>query len=357
MLLNSAQMPQSQSLNYSAQSINKSGHEALSSSLDESPDQSLELEQLRQENAYLKALLGQQNPSLMALVFSSSLENYDLLEPCLRSAHSCSQCCHCQDWTSDELLIESIWNKAIDGVAAISRAKQFFLANISHELRTPLNAILGHADLLREDAIAQSQVSYLEDIQVIQQEGQRLLRTINHLLNLTRLEAGQTPLKLLTFDPVNIAEILITQFSQKAHINQNQLEVSYGETLGLVYTDPRKLQQILYHLLDNALKFTQGGKVTLYLTQKESQGKVWLCCQVADTGIGIAPEQQPLLFAAFTQEDDSTSREYQGMGLGLTTSDRLCQILGGHLSVSSQVGKGSTFTVRLPAHFTAEPSV
>ncbi|MEB3281929.1 MAG: ATP-binding protein [Lyngbya sp.] len=225
------------------------------------------------------------------------------------------------------------------------RAKRAFLANINHELRTPIHAIIGYSDLLCEEILEEGQLNWLEDVEIIRREGYRLLHLIDSILDLVRIEAGQMSLQVEIFDPVNVIEGVVNSLEPMARKNRNQLKVNYSRDLGLMHTDFGKFQKILHHLLENALKFTEEGEIELTVRR---QGD-WIEFSVTDSGIGISIEQQHCLFEAFTQADDSLCRKYGGTGLGLTLCRHLCQMMGGDLTVSSQLGQGSTFRVRLKA--------
>ncbi|ERT09167.1 his Kinase A domain protein [Lyngbya aestuarii BL J] len=225
------------------------------------------------------------------------------------------------------------------------RAKRTFLANISHELRTPIHAIIGYSDLLCEEVLEQGQLNCLEDVQIIRQEGYRLLHVIDSILDLVRIETGQMSLNLDIFDPVNVIKGVVKSLVSVAEKNRNQLKIHYGRDLGLMQTDLGKLQKILHHLLENALKFTQDGQIKLTIHRQDD----WIEFCLSDTGIGISVEHQHCLFEAFTQADDSLCRRYGGTGLGLTICRHLCKMMGGDITVSSELGQGSMFTVRLKA--------
>ncbi|MGL5081476.1 MAG: sensor histidine kinase [Microcoleaceae cyanobacterium] len=301
-----------------------------------------EREQLLRENIHLKTLLRQQDHLPSSLVPPSLGESSSPIAP--TQSFGEYPCSHCN---LGHVFLESALQKALEAALVASEAKRSFLAKMSHELRTPLHAIVGYADILQEEAIAQGLVDSLPDIQIIQQESQHLLCLINDILDLTKLEAGQMQVNKTTFDPVTLVEALLTQLYPKAQRHQNHLCVSYGENLGLVHTDPAKLRQILLNLLDNALKFTRGGEITLRISRQVSEGVNWICCQVTDTGIGISAEHQQMLFEEFSQVDSSMTRQYEGTGLGLAICSHLCEILDGNIHISSQLGVGSTFTVNL----------
>ncbi len=241
--------------------------------------------------------------------------------------------------------LELALKEAEDTAQIALGAKRTFLANISHELRTPIHAIIGYSDLLCEEVLEQGQTNYLEDVQIIRKEGYRLLHVIDSILDLVRIETGQMSLNLDIFDPVNVIQGVTKSLISIAEKNRNKLKIHYGRDLGLMHTDLGKLQKILHHLLENALKFTEDGQIQLTIHR---QGD-WIEFCLIDTGIGMSVEHQHCLFEAFTQADNSLCRRYGGTGLGLTICRHLCQMMGGDITVSSELGQGSTFTVRLKA--------
>ncbi len=225
-----------------------------------------------------------------------------------------------------------------------SRAKSDFLANMSHELRTPLNAIIGFAEILRDELVGSVNAEQKECINDIHISGQHLLEMINDILDLSKIEAGKMVLQLEEFSIVEAVEevnAIITALAVKKDLN---LTLTYNQDC-TIEADRIKFKQIFYNLLSNAVKFTpEGGKVTTKLEVNETE----LCAQVMDTGIGISEVDQAKLFAPFTQIDTSKSRRYGGTGLGLALTQRLIALHGGGISVRSQEGKGSNFTLRIP---------
>ncbi len=250
---------------------------------------------------------------------------------------------------AEQKRIQSQLQEARHAAEEGTKAKRAFLTNISHELRTPLHAIIGYSDLLCEEAAEQGHMDWLCDIQTIRQEGYRLLYRIESILDLVKIEAGRVRLTIETFDPMSVVGDIVTQLSEISQQNQNQLEVSFSKNLGLMQADFARLQQILYNVVENALKFTQAGTVKLNVNRESLPEGDWIYFSITDTGIGISSQQQQHLFEAFSQIDDSLSRSYSGTGLGLTISRHLCRLMGGDLTVSSQSGMGSTFTVCLKA--------
>ena len=225
-----------------------------------------------------------------------------------------------------------------------SRAKSDFLANMSHELRTPLNAIIGFAEILRDELVGTLNPEQKECVRDIRVSGQHLLEMINDILDLSKIEAGKMVLHPELFpivDAVQEVNAIIKALALKKNIT---LTLDYQQN-STIEADRVKVKQIFYNLLSNAIKFTpEGGKVTTHLEITPTA----LHVQVIDTGIGIAEEDQMKLFAPFTQIDTSKSRRYGGTGLGLALTQRLIELHGGDIRVTSEEGKGSNFTFRIP---------
>lgn len=232
---------------------------------------------------------------------------------------------------------------------AASRTKSAFLANMSHELRTPLNAIIGYSEILREDAQDRGDNASEGDLVKIETAGKHLLGLINDILDLSKIEAGRMDLHLEDVDLNRlVAEVrmLVTPLIDK---NGNRLEVEAPADIGAMRVDLVKLKQSLLNLLSNAAKFTKGGLIKLSIGRTASDhGPTKFTFAVSDSGIGMNDEQVARLFQAFTQADASTTRNYGGTGLGLTISKHFCTMLGGDITVASEPGKGSTFTITLP---------
>jgi signal transduction histidine kinase len=229
-----------------------------------------------------------------------------------------------------------------------SEHKSQFLASMSHELRTPLNAIIGLTEMMVTNAARFGTEKALEPLRRVNAAGTHLLSLINEVLDLSKIEAGKLELNP---EPVNLARLIdevIGTAGQLAEKNQNRLIVEAQENLGALTADPMRLKQILLNLLSNACKFTKEGEVALRV-RKVADGRDWVELAVADTGIGLTAEQQAKLFQEFTQADSLTARRYGGTGLGLALSRKLARMMGGDVTVTSEPGKGSVFTVRLPA--------
>jgi len=235
-----------------------------------------------------------------------------------------------------------------------SRAKSAFLANMSHELRTPLNAIIGYSEMLEEEIQDVGRIDKVDDVQKIQSAGKHLLALINDVLDLSKIEAGKMGLHLENFEVTGMIEDIATTLQPTIAKNNNRLVLHLPEGLGQMHGDVTKVRQILFNLLSNACKFTEQGTISLSVDPTIINRERWLRFQVGDTGIGISPQQQENLFKEFAQADVSIARKYGGTGLGLAISYRFAQMMSGQISVESEMGKGSVFTVLLPAHLTAE---
>ncbi|MEO7102627.1 MAG: response regulator [Gemmatimonadaceae bacterium] len=239
-----------------------------------------------------------------------------------------------------------------------NQAKSRFLANMSHELRTPLNAIIGYSEMLKEDAEENGDTQYVADLMKIRSSGKHLLALINDVLDLSKIEAGKMELYLETFDLRSTVDDVVTTIEPLVAQNGNTLEVKCDPDLGAMRADMIKVRQALLNLLSNASKFTDHGAVRLEVRRERSRtgGGDEYVFDVSDTGIGMTPEQQSKLFEAFSQAEASTTRRFGGTGLGLAITRRFCEMMGGRIEVKSEHGRGSTFTIRLPATVGEEPT-
>ena len=238
-----------------------------------------------------------------------------------------------------------------------NRTKSLFLANMSHELRTPLNAIIGYSEMLVEDAQDNPAArQFVSDLEKIHGAGKHLLGLINDVLDLSKIEAGKAEVFLETFDVSHLLDQVVHTIEPIVARTGNRFELSRGADAGQMTADLSKVRQCLFNLLSNALKFTHHGRVTLTVQRNVRPNGDWLSFAVSDTGIGMTRQQVERLFEAFTQADPSMSAKYGGTGLGLAISRELCRIMGGDITVESEQGKGSTFTVHLPAQVKPPPA-
>jgi signal transduction histidine kinase/DNA-binding NarL/FixJ family response regulator len=250
--------------------------------------------------------------------------------------------------TQEELL------KAKHAAEDASRAKSAFLANMSHELRTPLNAIIGYSEMLEEETRDAGKLENQQDLRKIQSAGKHLLSLINDVLDLSKIEAGKMGLHLETFEVSLMVEEMVTTLQPAIAKNANTIRVRMADDIGMMRADATKVRQILFNLMSNACKFTDHGTIALDVSQSAMEGQEWIRFRVKDTGIGISAKQQEKLFQEFSQADATISRKYGGTGLGLAISYRFVQMMKGRISVESQHGQGSTFTVYLPAQVTLD---
>lgn len=232
---------------------------------------------------------------------------------------------------------------------AANRTKSSFLASMSHELRTPMNAIIGYSEMLMEEAEDDGNDDYLADLKKIHAAGKHLLALINDILDLSKIEAGKMDIYLETFNVAPVIEDVVATIQPLVEKNGNTLSVDCRKDIGAMHADLTKVRQGLFNLLSNACKFTKNGTVALKVRTEEKNERSWFVFDVSDSGIGITPEQINKLFQAFSQADSSTTRQFGGTGLGLNITKHFCQMMGGDVTVTSEYGKGSTFTISLPA--------
>jgi adenylate cyclase len=218
---------------------------------------------------------------------------------------------------------------------------------MSHELRTPLNAIIGLTEMMCTNAARFGTEKAQEPLRRVNAAGTHLLGLINQVLDLAKIEAGKLELNPQSLQLAPLVDEVVGTARQLAEQNENRLVVETQENLGALTVDPMRLRQILLNLLSNACKFTKQGEVALHV-RKVVDGHNWIEFAVADSGIGMTAEQQAKLFQDFIQADSLTTRRYGGTGLGLALSRKLARMMGGDVTVTSQPGKGSVFTVRLP---------
>jgi signal transduction histidine kinase len=233
-------------------------------------------------------------------------------------------------------------------IEAASQHKSQFLANMSHELRTPLNAIIGVTEMLREDAQDLERDADIEPLDRVLGAGRHLLALINDILDLSKIEAGRMELHLESFSIEPLIDDVVKTVEPLVAKNANRVVVQSGAAIETMHADQMRVRQALLNLMSNANKFTDHGTITIDAQREGDGGRDWVTIAVTDTGIGMTAEQMGKLFQEFSQAESSTARKYGGTGLGLAISRRFCQMMGGDITVASEPGRGSTFTVRLP---------
>ncbi len=236
-----------------------------------------------------------------------------------------------------------------DEAEAANRAKSQFLANMSHELRTPMNAIIGYSEILAEEAEEAGQASFVPDLQKIKTAGRHLLSLINDILDLSKIEAGKADLYVETFDIEAMMREVAATMQPLIEKNANRLAMQIPAGIGSMRADLTKVRQSLFNLLSNASKFTKGGSIEVQVRRFNASMREWIEFRVTDSGIGMTPEQLTKVFDAFAQADASTTRKYGGTGLGLTITRKFCEMMDGNIRVESEAGRGTTFTISLPA--------
>lgn len=235
---------------------------------------------------------------------------------------------------------------ARDGALTANRHKSEFLANISHELRTPLQAIIGYNDLVREDLELECMDAQAEDLNKSIRSANNLLGLINNILDLSKIEAGKMDLYIKATNIKNLVNEAIDTIKPIANANNNQLSVTFGNLATILKVDRQKLLQIFLNLLSNACKFTSNGIVNFNIYNDTD----FLYFSISDTGVGIAKDKLKYIFEQFTQVDGSHTRKFEGTGLGMAITQSFCQLMGGTITVESEPGKGTVFTVKQPLH-------
>ena len=244
---------------------------------------------------------------------------------------------------------ELMLSAAKHAAEAANRAKSSFLANMSHELRTPLSAVIGYSEMLEEEVEELGETTILTDLGKIKSNARHLLSLINDVLDLSKIEAN----KMDVFAETIEIEPFIRDVASTVHAliakKSNTLDLILGPDLGRMRSDAVKLRQCLFNLLSNAAKFTENGRIELSVRRDTRADGDWIAFDVADTGIGMMPEQLQRLFQRFAQADETTTRRFGGTGLGLALSRGFSRLLGGDITVQSTEGQGTCFTMVVPA--------
>lgn len=235
---------------------------------------------------------------------------------------------------------------ARDEALASNKSKDSFLANMSHELRTPLNIILGYSELVEEVAEEEKIKKIIPDLKKIQNAAHQQLSLIDSILDISKIEEGKIEIHAVDFDIEKLLYEIEAAAKPLMSKNNNNFEMNCVHGIGMMYSDNMRIRQILLNLLSNAAKFTKNGNVSLNISKEQKGDEIKF--EVRDDGIGISESYMMDVFKKFTQEDSSTTKKYGGSGLGLSISHQLCSLLNGDLSVKSEEGKGTCFTLILP---------
>jgi len=238
--------------------------------------------------------------------------------------------------------------RARDAAEEANRIKSVFLATMSHELRTPLNAIIGYSQMLREDCVGPDQPEEVSDLEKIERSGYLLLGIINDILDLSKIESGRETVKAQNVDVAAVLGDVSNTLQPLARQQGNLLEIDCPEHARMAYADLSKFRQSVLNLVNNALKFTEKGRVSVAVNRLRLEGGECIEVCVSDTGIGIGRQHLAKLFQPFSQVDGSATRKYDGTGLGLAISKKYCQMMGGDITVESELGRGSRFSIRVP---------
>ena len=255
--------------------------------------------------------------------------------------------CNAHDMT-EQKRAENKLTQALSSAEEANKSKSVFLSSMSHELRTPLNAIIGYSEILLEDAIDNNDEATSNDLRKIANAGKHLLALINNVLDLSKIEAGKMEVDNHEFALQQVIEDVIFTTQPLMEKTNNTFTLNFIDTNLHLFADFTKLKQALINLLGNAAKFTENGNISLNIEKTTVDDKPHIKMEVVDTGIGIAEEDIDKLFKEFAQANTQVMTKYGGSGLGLIISQKFCQLMGGDITVKSELGKGSTFTIILP---------
>jgi signal transduction histidine kinase len=242
---------------------------------------------------------------------------------------------------------------ARDAAEIANKTKSNFLANMSHELRTPLNAVIGYGEILRENAVFEDREGDIKDLDKVLRSAQRLLQLVSEILDVSKIEAGSMRLERAAFDVEHELQAAVEMVQPMAEANSNKLIVQLDANLGTAHGDPLRFSQCVLNLLSNACKFTQSGEIVMVASRSTQGSADIITVRVTDSGIGMSTEQLGRIFSPFEQADDSITKKYGGTGLGLSLTRSLARLMGGDVTVSSELGKGSSFELRVRADLPA----
>ncbi len=292
------------------------------------------------EGAALNKMISDQNKNLEGIV----QERTKTLE---------EQTCELKQEIAFRRLAEESLVVAKEEAERAGRFKSDFITKISHEFRTPLNAILGYCEIIQYETRNLNLPKIDEDLKAIEVSGRHLLGLFNDILDYSKMKAGVMDVNLENVKVMSVVEDVMSAIRPLARKNRNTISVTQQGFVNTMFSDPGRVRQVLLNLLGNACKFTEEGTISLKVVSETIDGGEWLTFFITDTGIGISEEMIPQLFKEFSQSENSVAHKNGGTGLGLAISRRLCQVLGGDIKVRSEFGRGSVFTVRLPADASA----
>jgi len=235
-----------------------------------------------------------------------------------------------------------------DQALGATKAKSEFLAKMSHELHTPLNAIIGYSEMLKDDLEYSMSSNHVEDVTKITDAGRHLLSLINDVLDISKIETGKTELKIERVCLPNLIDEVVATIQPLADNNNNTIEIVGIQDINYIFTDLKKLRQIMFNLFSNACKFSKNGHIKIDSSLYKVNAQEYFKIAISDDGIGISQQDSQRLFKAFSQVDDSYSRKYEGSGLGLHICSQLCELMHGGIKMVSEQNKGSTFYFWLP---------